>query len=331
MLHATPILQHTLHIQEKHEITIAKAALLLPQRLAQQGAELTASEQTLAQTLGSDYPHALLESATALAARTGTSASTVVRLFAKLGYASYAEAQREARGEVTALLQTAAQRAPVLLGAQRSLSECVDDALLHDQHNIQSTREGLDMAAFEAMARQLAQDEGRVFVLAQLNSSPVSAWLALHLNMCRPGVQQLDAGAIAPADQLLWVGPTDTLLAFSVSQYSRGTYEVAQRFSEAGARVLAITDSPTAPGHRGPPLAAGAHGQCLALSLLHGRLLPVQCPGLGRGPVAPCRCVRALARRDALWREFNHQLIRTPEPRGPARAARKPPARRSST
>lgn len=226
---------------------LQKAALLLPQRLAQQGAELTASEQTLAQTLGSDYPHALLESATALAARTGTSASTVVRLFAKLGYASYAEAQREARGEVTALLQTAAQRAPVLLGAQRSLSECVDDALLHDQHNIQSTREGLDMAAFEAMARQLAQDEGRVFVLAQLNSSPVSAWLALHLNMCRPGVQQLDAGAIAPADQLLWVGPTDTLLAFSVSQYSRGTYEVAQRFSEAGARVLAITDSPTAP------------------------------------------------------------------------------------
>jgi len=304
---------------------LQKAALLLPQRLAQQGAELTASEQTLAQTLGSDYPHALLESATALAARTGTSASTVVRLFAKLGYASYAEAQREARGEVTALLQTAAQRAPVLLGAQRSLSECVDDALLHDQHNIQSTREGLDMAAFEAMARQLAQDEGRVFVLAQLNSSPVSAWLALHLNMCRPGVQQLDAGAIAPADQLLWVGPTDTLLAFSVSQYSRGTYEVAQRFSEAGARVLAITDSPTA------PLATVAH------HWLQVRTANASAFYLCNALVSAVAQLRhadvseALARRDALWREFNHQLIRTPEPRGPARAARKPPARRSST
>ena len=67
----------------------------------------SAAERALAEALGRDYPHALLESATALAARTGTSASTVVRLFAKLGYASYAEAQREARGEVTALLQTA--------------------------------------------------------------------------------------------------------------------------------------------------------------------------------------------------------------------------------
>ena len=311
---------------------LQKAALLLPQRLAQQGAELTASEQTLAQTLGSDYPHALLESATALAARTGTSASTVVRLFAKLGYASYAEAQREARGEVTALLQTAAQRAPVLLGAQRSLSECVDDALLHDQHNIQATREGLDMAAFEAMARKLAQDEGRVFVLAQLNSSPVSAWLALHLNMCRPGVQQLDAGAIAPADQLLWVGPSDTLLAFSVSQYSRGTYEVAQRFSEAGARVLAITDSPTA------PLATVAHHwlqvRTANASPFHSYTAAFYLCNALVSAVAQLRHAdvsEALARRDALWREFNHQLIRTPEPRGPARAARKPPARRSST
>lgn len=311
---------------------LQKAALLLPQRLAQQGAELTASELTLAQTLGSNYPHALLESATALAARTGTSASTVVRLFAKLGYASYAEAQREARGEVTALLQTAAQRAPVLLGAQRSLSECVDDALLHDQHNIQSTREGLDMAAFEAMARQLAQDEGRVFLLAQFNSSPVSAWLALHLNMCRPGVQQLDAGAIAPADQLLWVGPTDTLLAFSVSQYSRGTYEVAQRFSEAGARVLAITDSPTA------PLATVAHHwlqvRTANASPFHSYTAAFYLCNALVSAVAQLRHAdvsEALARRDALWREFNHQLIRTPEPRGPARAARKPTARRSST
>lgn len=311
---------------------LQKAALLLPQRLAQQGAELTASELTLAQTLGSDYPHALLESATALAARTGTSASTVVRLFAKLGYASYAEAQREARGEVTALLQTAAQRAPVLLGAQRSLSECVDDALLHDQHNIQSTREGLDMAAFEAMARQLAQDEGRVFLLAQFNSSPVSAWLALHLNMCRPGVQQLDAGAIAPADQLLWVGPTDTLLAFSVSQYSRGTYEVAQRFSEAGARVLAITDSPTAPlvtvAHHWLQVrtanASPFHSYTAAFYLCNALVSAVA--QLRHADVS-----EALARRDALWSEFNHQLIRTPEPRGPARAARKPTARRSST
>ncbi|CAN7225655.1 MULTISPECIES: MurR/RpiR family transcriptional regulator [unclassified Acidovorax] len=220
---------------------------LLTERLARQSAELTASERALAEALGRDYPHALLESATALAARNGTSASTVVRLFAKLGYASYAEAQREARGEVTALLQTAGQRAPVTIGTERSLPQCVDDALLHDQHNITATRDSLDMAAFEAMARRIAQTEGRIFVLAQINSAPVAAWLALHLNMCRPGVHELGAGAVAATDQLLWVQPEDTLLVFSIRRYASGPVKVAQRFRDAGAQVLAITDSPAAP------------------------------------------------------------------------------------
>ncbi|KQO25448.1 MurR/RpiR family transcriptional regulator [Acidovorax sp. Leaf78] len=220
---------------------------LLTERLARQSAELTASERALAEALGRDYPHALLESATALAARNGTSASTVVRLFAKLGYASYAEAQREARGEVTALLQTAGQRAPVTIGTERSLPQCVDDALLHDQHNITATRDSLDMAAFEAMARRIAETEGRIFVLAQINSAPVAAWLALHLNMCRPGVHELGAGAVAATDQLLWVQPEDTLLVFSIRRYASGPVKVAQRFRDAGAQVLAITDSPAAP------------------------------------------------------------------------------------
>lgn len=296
--------------------TLQNTVRLLPQRLAQHGAGLTASEQALARTLGSEYPHVLLESATSLAARTGTSASTVVRLFAKLGYASYAEAQREARGEVTSLLQTAAQRAPVTLGQRRSLIECVDDALLHDQHNLQATREGLDSAAFEAMAQLLAKDgPGRVFVLAQINSAPVSAWLALHLNMCRPGVQELDVGAVSPIDQLLWVGPQDILLAFSVSLYARGTTELARRFKEAGGQVLALTDSPTAPlvplaSHWLQVHTANAspfHSYTAAFFLCNALVSAV-------AQLRHASVSEVLARRDALWRQFDDQLIR-PAPR----------------
>jgi DNA-binding MurR/RpiR family transcriptional regulator len=240
-------LQYFLQKISQMKSSLQKHSGLLTERLARYSAELTGSERALAEALERDYPHALLESATALAARTGTSASTVVRLFAKLGYASYPEAQREARGEVTALLQTAGQRAPVTIGTQRSLQQCVDDALLHDQHNIAATREGLDMAALEAITTRLAHSSGRVYVLAQINSAPVGAWLALHLNMCRPGVQELGAGAVDTTDQLLWVQPGDVLLAFSVRRYASGPVKVAQRFRDAGAQVLAITDSAAAP------------------------------------------------------------------------------------
>ena len=283
---------------------------LLTERLARQSAELTASERALAEALGRDYPHALLESATALAARNGTSASTVVRLFAKLGYASYAEAQREARGEVTALLQTAGQRAPVTIGTERSLPQCVDDALLHDQHNIGATRDGLDMAAFEAIATRLAQGKGRVFVLAQINSAPVAAWLALHLNMCRPGVHELGAGAVAATDQLLWVQPDDVLLAFSIRRYASGPVKVAQRFREAGGQVLTITDSASA------PLAVLAHERILVRT---SNASPFDsytaafflCNALVSA-VAQLRheaVSEALKRRDTLWKDVEEQQL----------------------
>lgn len=290
--------------------SLQTSAGLLTERLARHHADLTGSERALAEALQRDYPHALLESATALAARNGTSASTVVRLFAKLGYASYAEAQREARAEVTALLQTAGQRAPVTIGAERTLQQCVDDALLHDQHNLAATREGLNLAAFEAMATCLAQDKGRVHVLAQINSAPVGSWLALHLNMCRPGVQELGAGAMDTTDQLLWVQPDDVLLVFSIRRYASGPAKVAQHFRDAGAQVLAITDSPAA------PVATLAHhhlqvhtsnaspfdSYTAAFFLCNALVSAVA--QLRHGAVP-----QVLARRDSLWDQFESQRL----------------------
>ncbi len=305
--------------------SLQTSAGLLTERLARHHADLTGSERALAEALQRDYPHALLESATALAARNGTSASTVVRLFAKLGYASYAEAQREARAEVTALLQTAGQRAPVTIGAERSLQQCVDDALLHDQHNLAATRDGLNLAAFEAMATCLAQDKGRVHVLAQINSAPVGSWLALHLNMCRPGVQELGAGAMDTTDQLLWVQPDDVLLVFSIRRYASGPAKVAQHFRDAGAQVLAITDSPAA------PVATLAHhhlqvhtsnaspfdSYTAAFFLCNALVSAVA--QLRHGAVP-----QVLARRDSLWDQFESQrLLDLPAVRG-AGTRRKP-------
>ena len=305
--------------------SLQTSAGLLTERLARHHADLTGSERALAEALQRDYPHALLESATALAARNGTSASTVVRLFAKLGYTSYAEAQREARAEVTALLQTAGQRAPVTIGSERSLQQCVDDALLHDQHNLSATREGLNLAAFEAMATCLAQDKGRVHVLAQINSAPVGSWLALHLNMCRPGVQELGAGAMDTTDQLLWVQPDDVLLVFSIRRYASGPAKVAQHFRDAGAQVLAITDSPAA------PVATLAHhhlqvhtsnaspfdSYTAAFFLCNALVSAVA--QLRHGAVP-----QVLARRDSLWDQFESQrLLDLPASRG-ASTRRKP-------
>lgn len=296
-------LQRVNAMKNRQELPQHSATLL--ERLAREAATLTIREHALADALGRDYPHALLESATSLAAQHGTSASTVVRLFAKLGYASYADAQREARASVTALLPTAGQRAPATIGGKRTLRACVDDALLHDQHNLAATHEVLDMAAFEAIARLLAEPRGRLFVLAQKNSAPVGAWLALHLNMCRPQVQELGAGAVTATDAMLWVEPEDVLLTFSIRRYSSAPVSIARAFRERGARVIAICDSPAA------PLVPLSHHHLLVRT---GNASPFDsytaafflCNALVSA-VAQLRqpsVIKALQRRDALWEAF---------------------------
>lgn len=274
-------------------------------RLAREAATLTVRERELADALTRGYPHVLLESATALAAQHGTSASTVVRLFAKLGYASYADAQREARASVTAMLPTAGQRATATIGGKRTLRACLDDALTHDQHNLAATHEGLDIAAFEAIARLLAGAKGRLFVLAQKNSAPVSAWLTLHLNMCRPDVQELGAGAVTATDAVLWVEPDDVLLTFSIRRYSSAPASIARAFRERGARVVAICDSPAAPL---VPLSdhhllvrttnASPFDSYTAAFFLCNAL--VSAVAQLRQPAV----IEALQRRDALWKGF---------------------------
>ena len=69
----------------------------LNQRIAGYGRKLSKTERLLVDEMLARYPQSLLESATALARAVGTSASTVVRLLAKLGYDS-AGADRGARG-----------------------------------------------------------------------------------------------------------------------------------------------------------------------------------------------------------------------------------------
>ncbi|SFE04211.1 MurR/RpiR family transcriptional regulator [Paracidovorax konjaci] len=284
--------------------------MLLTERLAAQASTLTASERALADDLLRHYPDGLLDSASAIAARTGTSASTVVRMFAKLGYGSLAEVRREARSVVTSRLQTAAQRAPATLGGTRSLEECLEDALLHDQHNLAATRRGLDMPTFEAVARVLAESPGRVFVMAEKNSMPVSGYLAIHLNMCRPQVHELGSGAPFAVDRMLWIEPADVLLVFTVRRYSNGALLAARHFRERGATVLAVTDSPVAPivPHAHHSLVvhtanASPFDSYTAAFFLDNALVSAVAQ-LRRSEVG-----QALERRDALWKRFESDAL----------------------
>jgi DNA-binding MurR/RpiR family transcriptional regulator len=225
----------------------------LHKRISGYGKKLTKSERLLIAELQAQHPQGLLETATSLARKVGTSASTVVRLLAKLGYESYAQAQMEARLEVTALLASPAKRADVI-GDDASIRTCLDNALLHDQHNLTATFAALDLAAFEGAVRLLTQRKVRVHVLGHRHGAQLANHLALHLNTCLPDVRSMtSASPLLLEDQLLWIDEHDVLLTPTFRRHSLAIVRAATYFREKGAKVIVMTDGPTAPA------AASAH------------------------------------------------------------------------
>jgi DNA-binding MurR/RpiR family transcriptional regulator len=216
-------------------------------RMAKAADALTQREKALADYLIANYPQGLLESATDIARHVGISASTVVRFFAKLDYASFPDAQREARIAVSSKMASPVQRAGVALRHENSLQAVLDESFLIDRTNIDATREGLDLADVDGMVRTLARSSGRVFVVGEKNSHAIAHYLHIHLNLCLPNVQMLDTRQSVIADNLVWLTDKDVVLAISIRRYSRQVLQAAQYARQIGGKVLAITDSPLAP------------------------------------------------------------------------------------
>jgi DNA-binding MurR/RpiR family transcriptional regulator len=217
-------------------------------RIAARAQDFTQSEQTLVDYLISHQPHGMLDSATVIAKKIGISPSTVVRFFSKIGYESFAEAQREARNDIASKLASPAQRVGLAISREQTLESVVDDSFLSDIDNIRATRESLDLKEFESIVRVLTrQRKGKVYVAGAKNAYAVAAYLQTHLNMCMKDVHILDARHSLLADNLLWVDEHDVLLVISIRRYAKTVYQAARHFHSVGARVLAITDSPLSP------------------------------------------------------------------------------------
>lgn len=218
------------------------------QRIAAYDRKFTSSESRLVEAIQSRHPHGLLQSARSLAKDVGTSASTVVRLLAKLGYASYAEAQVEARSEVMARLASPGQRAQAGAVGDTSARGALANALLHDQHNLAATFSAIDDKDFDAAVRLLTARHARVHLLGLRQGQVLIAHLALHLNLCLPDVRAPSIQSVLSVDeQVLSVDEHDVLLLVTTRRHSLSIARIARHFRDGGAHVIAITDSALAP------------------------------------------------------------------------------------
>jgi DNA-binding MurR/RpiR family transcriptional regulator len=208
-------------------------------------AELTPSELRVAQALLADYPAAGLQTVAALATAADVSAPTVVRLVAKLGFASYPDLQQRLRAELSARTagpvelypehppgvgrgagsgSAALRRAPRLIGqaVSRSLQE-------------------LDSVELGRAVDLLADRERPVVVAGGRVSVALAGYLAGYLTLLRPGAGFLADRAARDAG-LLDVGRRTTVVVFDYRRYDNDVVAFGQESVRRGGRLLLFTD-----------------------------------------------------------------------------------------
>lgn len=218
-----------------------KRSSIVKDLLDDRKADLTPAERSLSDCLLRDYPVAGLQSVTKLAEAAGVSTPTVIRLARKLGFDGYPELQAALREEASAQIkQPILKREGWPSGkkdspAFREFAEAVFDNLTH-------TIERLDAAAFNAVAKRLADPKYSIVLSGGRITRSNADYLFNHLQIIRPGVTLLSQSPNVWPQYLLDMGPRSVLVIFDIRRYERNLSKLAHLAREKGAVIVLLTD-----------------------------------------------------------------------------------------
>jgi DNA-binding MurR/RpiR family transcriptional regulator len=217
----------------------------LMHQIAEKLPQLGSAERRLAEYVRANLHAVAFVSARGLATQAGVSPATVVRFFPRLGYASYAEAQRQLQSALAMQYETPRQR---LAGdarmpqAPQSLSL---QALEQDLRNLTAMSALLQSPPFAQLLTWLSTCQGRVAVVGGRYSRGPAQLLANQLSIALP------TGFVDPlnsaAESLQDYGSADLVLCISLRRYLSSTLHLARWLRERQVRVVALTDDVMAP------------------------------------------------------------------------------------
>lgn len=213
------------------------------ERLRDGLAGFPATERRVAHRILADYPVAGLQSASDLARAVGVSAPTVLRMVARMGFASYPDFQRVMREELTAQLSSPLSKSPA---ARRQTGAAVAPRLQKFvtvlEGNLHETFTHLPVAEFDQVVRLLADRRLRLHLIGGRFTDALARYLSAQLRIIRPGVNHLEDQEDNWYDQVLDMGKRDVLVLFDIRRYQPSLLRLAEAAAKRQARLVLVTD-----------------------------------------------------------------------------------------
>ncbi len=202
-------------------------------------------QKRIAEYIINHYDKAAFLTAAKLGVEVGVSESTVVRFVIELGFEGYPEFQKSLQELIRTKL-TSFQRVQVtnqLIGDGDLLSK----VLYSDIDKIKRTLEGIDKEAFEGAIKNIVEAR-KIYILGMRASSNLAGFLNYGLSIIYDKVKLVKASSgIEIFEQLMSVGPNDVVIAVSFPRYSRTLVNAVNYAKQAGAKLIALTDSESSP------------------------------------------------------------------------------------
>ncbi len=221
----------------------AKSAedLSIAESIRQGLSALTPTERKPALALLANYPVPGLETVAQFARRAGVSGPTILRLVAKLGFASYPRFQQALRDELELRLQPPLAKMPA-----RKTRKADPDFLSDYGHaiiaNIERSFSEVPRAEFKGALDLLSDRRRRVFLVGGRFTASLALQFYLHLRELRPQIHLVSGQTATWVEHLLDFGRRDVLIVFDIRRYQEDVVRFSQEAAALGASIVLFTD-----------------------------------------------------------------------------------------
>ena len=191
-----------------------------------------------------DHPHRVaFATVDQLANELGINPSTIVRFAYRLGMKGFPELQERMRQLVRGQLSQASRVVDENSALSHLDGTIFGASLANDLQNIHRTIASLTAADLDR-AVALLIGAGRIFVTGAFAAYSVAHYLALALDRMRGNTVAWSPDTGLWASQSMEISDRDCVVAFTFPPYAVATHRVTEWAKEAGAKVIAVTDTP---------------------------------------------------------------------------------------
>lgn len=217
----------------------------LLQLISTQMNSFSKGQKQIAHYIMEHYDRAAYMTAAKLGDAVHVSESTVVRFADELGFDGYPGLQRGLQ-ELARTHLTAAQRINVA-DNRMNRDNVLQKILMGDADLIRHTLEGLDVAVFNEAVEKIIGARN-IYIMGLRSSAALARFLTFNFRMMFDNVRAVEGTSGSEMfEQVLDIGEQDVLIAISFPRYSKRTVRLVEYAKNAGANVIALTDSKESP------------------------------------------------------------------------------------